>query len=126
MSNNSVETVTSTADRLKMGLAVLVIIAGIVGFSVLSDQPTVARVGVFVGSLVVAAFIAWTSEPGKRTISFGGESYNELKRVTWPTRRETIQMTGIVFAFVTVMGIFMWVLDKSIEWVIFGLLLSWK
>ena len=126
MSNNSVETVTSTADRLKMVLAVLVIIAGIVGFSMLSAQPTVARVGVFIGSLIVAAFIAWTSEPGKRTISFAGESYNEVKRVTWPTRKETTQMTGIVFAFVAVMGIFMWVLDKSIEWVIFGLLLGWK
>ena len=126
MSNNSVETVSSTADRLKMALAVLVIIAGIVGFSVLSEQPTVVRVGTFVGSLVLAAFIAWTSEPGKRTLSFAGESYNEVKRVIWPTRKETTQMTGIVFAFVAVMGLFMWVLDKSIEWVIFGLLLGWK
>jgi len=126
MSNNSVETVSSTADRLKMALAVLVIIAGIVGFSVLSEQPTVVRVATFVGSLVLAAFIAWTSEPGKRTLSFAGESYNEVKRVIWPTRKETTQMTGIVFAFVAVMGLFMWVLDKSIEWVIFGLLLGWK
>ncbi|OZI28261.1 preprotein translocase subunit SecE [Bordetella genomosp. 1] len=126
MSNTSVETVTSTADRIKLGLAVLVVIAGIVGFSVLSAQPTAARVGVFVGSLVVAALIAWFSEPGRRTISFAGESYNEVKRVAWPTRKETFQMTGIIFAFVAVMGIFMWVLDKGIEWVLYGLLLGWK
>ncbi|OZI33664.1 preprotein translocase subunit SecE [Bordetella genomosp. 5] len=126
MSNTSVETVTSTADRIKLGLAVLVVIAGIVGFSVLSAQPLAARVGVFVGSLVIAALIAWFSEPGRRTISFGGESYNEVKRVVWPTRKETFQMTGIIFAFVAVMGLFMWVLDKGIEWVLYGLLLGWK
>ncbi|SAI66839.1 preprotein translocase subunit SecE [Bordetella ansorpii] len=124
--NTNVETVTSTADRVKLGLAVLVIIAGIVGFSVLSAQPLVARVGVFIGSLVIAAVIAWFSEPGRRTISFGQESYNEVKRVSWPTRKETMQMTGIVFAFVAVMGLFMWLLDKGIEWILYGILLGWK
>jgi len=126
MSNTSVETVTSTVDRMKLVLAVLVIIAGIVGFSVLRDQPMAARVGVFVAGLVIAAIIAWFSEPGRRTLSFAGESYNEVKRVSWPTRKETTQMTGIVFAFVAVMGIFLWLLDKGIEWVIYGLLLGWK
>ena len=126
MSNTSVETVTSTADRIKLGLAVLVVIAGIVGYSVLSAQPLVARIGVFVGSLVIAAVLALLSEPGRRTIGFAQESYNEVKRVSWPTRKETTQMTGIVFAFVAVMGLFMWVLDKGIEWVLYGLLLGWK
>ncbi|SAI03533.1 preprotein translocase subunit SecE [Bordetella ansorpii] len=124
--NTNVETVTSTADRVKLGLAVLVIIAGIVGFSVLGAQPLAARVGVFIGSLVIAAVIAWFSEPGRRTISFGQESYNEVKRVSWPTRKETMQMTGIVFAFVAVMGLFMWLLDKGIEWILYGILLGWK
>ncbi len=71
MSNTSVETVTSTADRVKLGLAVLVVIAGIVGFSVLGTQPMPARIGVFVGGLIVAAILAWFSEPGRRTLSFG-------------------------------------------------------
>ncbi|GAB2893309.1 preprotein translocase subunit SecE [Paralcaligenes ginsengisoli] len=126
MSNTNVETVTSTVDRLKLGLAVLVIIAGIVAYSVLENQSSVLRVGVFLGSLVVAALIAWFSEPGRRTLSFGRDSYNEVKRVTWPTRKETTQMTGIVFAFVAVMGILLWVVDKGLEWVIYGLLLGWK
>jgi len=126
MSNTSVETVTSTADRVKLGVAVLVVIAGIVGFSVLGEQPMIARIGVFVGGLVLAALIAWTSEPGRRTIGFGHESYAELRRVTWPTRKETVQMTGIVFAFVAVMGIFLWLVDKIIEWVLYGMLLGWS
>jgi preprotein translocase subunit SecE len=126
MSNNNVETVTSTLDRVKLALAMLVIVAGIVAFSVLADQPTVVRVGIFIGSLVVAAFIAWLSEPGRRTISFSRDSYNETKRVIWPTRKETTQMTGIVFAFVIVMGALLWLVDKVLGWVIYGLLLGWK
>ncbi|VFR45539.1 Preprotein translocase subunit SecE (TC 3.A.5.1.1) [plant metagenome] len=117
---------TSTTDRLKLGLAVLVIIGGIVGFSVLSTEPMVMRIGVFVGSLVLAALIAWFSEPGRRTLSFAQESYHEVKRVSWPTRKETVQMTGIVFAFVAVMGLFLWLLDKGIEWLLYGVLLGWK
>lgn len=126
MSNSNIVTVTSTTDRIKLGLAVLVIVAGIVGYSMLEGQPGLVRVGIFVGSVVIAAIIALLSEPGRRTISFGRDSYNEVKRVVWPTRKETTQMTGIVFAFVVVMGILLWIVDKGLEWVIYGLLLGWK
>lgn len=127
MSNTSVETVASSTDRLKLVLAVVVIIAGIFAFSFFEGKwPAVARVGVFVLSLTLAAFIAWTSEPGRRTVAFAHDSYNEVKRVSWPTRKETMQMTGIVFAFVAIMGLFLWILDKSVEWLLFGVLLGWK
>ena len=126
MSNTNVETVTSTADRIKLGLAVLVIIAGIVGFSVLESQSMGLRIGVFVGGLVIAALIAWFSEPGRSTLSFGSDAYNEMRKVIWPNRKETTQMTGIVFALVVAMGVFMWVMDKLIEWILYGLLLGWK
>lgn len=126
MSNSNVETVSSNIDRFKLGLAVLVIVAGIVGYSVLEDQPTIARVGVFLGSLIIAALIAWFSEPGRRTLSFGRDAYNEVKRVVWPTRKESTQMTGIVFVFVAAMGLFLWVVDKGLAWVIYGLLLGWN
>ena len=127
MSNTSIVNVTSGADKLKLGLSVVVIIAGIVGFSVLESKlPMVARVAIFIGSLVLAAVIAWMSEPGRRTIAFAHESYNEVKRVVWPTRKETLQMTGIVFAFVAIMALFLWVLDKLVGWMLFGVLLGWK
>ena len=126
MSNTNVETVSSTVDRLKLGLAVLVIIAGIVAFSVLDDKPAVVRVGVFIGSVIVAAVIAWFSEPGRRSIGYIRDSYNEVKRVVWPTRKEATQMTGIVFVFVAVMGLFLWLVDKTLGWVIYCLLLGWR
>ena len=126
MSKSNVETVTSTVDRVKLGLAVLVIAAGIVLYSMLEGQPTVARVAVFLGSLIIAAVIAWFSEPGRRTLSFARDSSNEVKRVVWPTRKEATQMTGIVFVFVIVMGILLWIVDKGLGWVIYGLLLGWR
>ena len=126
MSKSNVETVTSTVDRVKLGLAVLVIAAGIVLYSMLEGQPTVARVAVFLGSLIIAAVIAWFSEPGRRTLSFARDSSTEVKRVVWPTRKEATQMTGIVFLFVVVMGILLWIVDKGLGWVIYGLLLGWR
>lgn len=126
MSNTNVQTVNGTLDKVKLVLSVLVIIAGIVAFSVFENQPTVARVAIFIASLVIAAVIAWSSEPGRRTISFGRDAYGELKRVVWPTRKEAMQMTGIVFAFVSVMAILLWFTDKVLGWAIYGLLLGWR
>ena len=126
MSNTNVETVSSTLDRIKLFLAVLVIIAGIVAFSVYENQPAVVRVGIFIASVVIAVVIAWFSEPGRRTLSFSRDSWNEIKRIVWPTRKEAMQMTGIVFAFVILVGAFLWIADKLLGWVIYGLLLGWN
>ena len=127
MSNTAIDNVTSTADRLKLGLSVLVVLAGIVAYSALESRiPAVARVAIFIASLIVAAVIVWFTEPGRRTVAFAHESYNEVRRVVWPTRKETMQMTGIVFAFVAIMGLFLWILDKFVEWALFSVLLGWK
>jgi len=86
----------------------------------------VVRVGSFLGGLLLAALIAWTSEPGRRTLGFARESYGEVRRVVWPTRKETIQMTGVVFAFAVVMAIFLWLVDWLLESTLYGLLLGWR
>lgn len=127
MSNQNVHTVSSMADRIKLVVAVLVIVAGIVAFSALDLQLAApVRVAIFIVSLLVAAGIAAISEPGRRFIGFAQESYYEVRKVVWPTRKETVQMTGIVFAFVAVMGIFLWLLDKSMEWLLFSVVLGWR
>ncbi|NYT66846.1 preprotein translocase subunit SecE [Alcaligenaceae bacterium] len=126
MSKSNVQTVNSNSDRIKLGLAVLVILAGIVGYSMLENQPSAVRVGVFVGCIIVAAVIVWFSDTGRRTLAFARDSQSEVKRVVWPSRKEATQMTGIVFVFVVFMGLLLWVVDKGLEWVIYGLLLGWK
>ena len=66
------------------------------------------------------------SEPGRQFGVFAGEAITEVKKVVWPTRKETMQTTAAVFAFVVVMAIFLWISDKTLEWVLYDLILGWK
>ena len=126
MATQNVETVTSKADLVLVTLAVLAAIAGVLGFTFLTEQPTLARVGVLIGGLVVAIVIAWFSQSGKRFLAYARESYEETKRVVWPSRKETVSTTGIVFGFVVIMAIFLFLVDKSLEWILYDALLSWR
>jgi preprotein translocase subunit SecE len=126
MATQNVETVTSKADLALVTLAVLAAVAGVLGFTFLTEQPTLARVGVLIGGLVAAVVIAWFSQSGKRFLAYARESYEETKRVVWPSRKETVTTTGIVFGFVVIMAIFLFLVDKSLEWVLYDTLLSWR
>ena len=77
-----------------------------------------------VGSAAVALF--FTSESGKQLIAFGRDSVRETRKVVWPARKEAMQMTGYVFAFVFIMALFMWVTDKTLEWLLYDLILGWR
>ena len=68
----------------------------------------------------------FTSEAGKQLIAFGRDSVRETKKVVWPARNEAMQMTGYVFAFVFVMALFLWLTDKTLEWVLYDLILGWR
>jgi preprotein translocase subunit SecE len=126
MTTQNVETVASKADFAIVALAVLAAAAGVLGFTFLSEQPTVVRLGALAGGLVAGIVIAWFSEPGKRFLAYARESYQETKRVVWPSRKETVTTTGIVFGFVLLMAIFLFVVDKSLEWFLYDLLLRWR
>ena len=126
MSQPNIETVASASDRIKVALAVLAVIAGVVGFYMLGEQPTVLRVASVLAGLAGGSAIAWFSGPGQRFFAFAKDSWAETQRVVWPSRKETIQMTLTVFAFVVVMALFLWLVDKTLEWVLYDLLLGWK
>ena len=126
MAATQVETVSSGADKLKLvGVAVLVI-AGIAGFYLLSKQGVIVQWAVLLVGLVAAAAVFLVSEPGKQFVGFAKDSWREVKKVVWPTRKEAIQITAYVFAFVVVMALFLWVTDKTLEWVFYGLILGWR
>jgi len=126
MATQNIETVTSKPDIALVTLAVLAAASGVLGFTFLTEQPTLARVGVLIGGLVVAIVIAWFSHSGKRFLAYARESYEETKRVVWPSRKETFVTTSIVFGFVVVMALFLFLVDKSVEWMLYDLLLSWR
>jgi preprotein translocase subunit SecE len=122
----SVETVTTTADKAKLATAALLVVGAVVAFYMLGQQDLWLRVVALLALMVAAAATFFTSEPGKQLIAYGQDSVREVKKVVWPTRKEALQMTGYVFAFVVVMALFLWFTDKTLEWVLYDLILGWK
>ena len=126
MANPSVETVSTAADKAKLAAVALLVIAAVVVFYVLGKQDLWLRVLSLLALMAVAVAVYFTSESGKQLIAYGKDSVKEVRKVVWPTRKEAMQMTGYVFAFVLVMAVFLWVTDKTLEWVLYDLLLGWK
>jgi preprotein translocase subunit SecE len=113
-------------DRVKLGIGAALLAAGIWGYYWLSDSLLVVRLLPVLAGLIAGAVVAWFSEPGRQFATFAGESVAEVKKVVWPTRKETIQTTAAVFAFAVVMALFLWISDKGLEWVLYDLILGWK
>jgi preprotein translocase subunit SecE len=105
-------------DKFKMTAAVLCIVLGLWAYYWFADTALVLRVLMVLGGLLAAGGVAWTSAPGKEFFAFAQESWQESGRVSWPTRKETVQTTGIVFAFVVVMALFLFAVDSSIAWLL--------
>ncbi len=106
------------ADKIKLGVAFLLVIAGITGFYTLHESAAVVKLASVLLGLLLAAAVAWTTDPGKRLLVFSKESVAEAKRVVWPTRKETVQTTGMVILFAVVMALFLWMVDASLMLVV--------
>ncbi|MBA5608350.1 preprotein translocase subunit SecE [Duganella sp. FT3S] len=124
MSNQSVQTVSTSNDKIKVIAAIVVMIAAVVGFYYLADKPALVRAGALVAGLAFAVLILWTSTTGRDFLNFAKEAVRETKKVVWPTRREAGQITGIVFAFVLIMAIFLWGTDKTLEFLLYDVILG--
>ncbi len=106
------------ADKLKIGLAVACVVAGVWGYYYFAETAQVLRVLMVMGGLIAAGGVAWLSTPGKEFFAFAQEAWQEAGRVAWPTRKETIQTTAIVFAFVVIMALFLFAVDTTLAWLV--------
>ena len=114
------------ADKIKFALALVLLAAGVVGFYLLSEQAMILRILSVLAGVGASVAVAWFTEPGQRFFVFAREAVAETKKVVWPSRKETMQTTGMVFVFVVVMAVFLWLTDKSLEWVFYDLILGCK
>ena len=114
------------ADKFKFALAVLLLVAGVAGFYLLAEQAMILRVLAVLAGTGLASAVAWQTEQGRRFFAFAKEATTEAKKVVWPSRKETMQTTGLVFAFVVVMALFLWLTDKNLEWLLYDLVLGWR
>lgn len=126
MASEQIETVGAGADKAKLAVSALLVIAGMVGFYMFAKQGAIAQWGALLVAVVLATVVFVSSESGKELLAFGRDAWREAKKVVWPSRKEAMQMTAYVFAFVVVMAIFLWLTDKTVEWAIFDLLLGWR
>ena len=126
MNNPTVETVSTGADKAKLAAAALLVVGAVAAFYFLGTEDLWLRVVALLALLVAAVVVFFTSEPGKALMAFGRDSVRELRKVVWPSRKEAMQMTGCVFAFVFVMALFLWLTDKTLEWVLYDLVLGWR
>jgi preprotein translocase subunit SecE len=126
MATSNIQTVNTNADKAKLALAVALVISALAAFYLLSKQGQIAQWGALIVGLAAAVAVFFMSESGKQLFAFGRDAWREVKKVVWPARKEAIQMTAYVFVFVLVMAIFLWLTDKTLEWLFYDLILGWK
>ncbi|WP_394756201.1 preprotein translocase subunit SecE [Rhodoferax sp.] len=126
MATTQVETVSTGADKAKLATAAMLVVAALAAYYLLSKQGSLAQWGALLLGLAAAAVVFFMSEPGKALYGFGQDAWREVKKVVWPARKEAIQMTAYVFGFVLLMALFLWLTDKTLEWLFYDLILGWK
>jgi preprotein translocase subunit SecE len=105
------------ADKIKIAVAALLAVAGLWGYYALADKATIIRLAALAGGFAAGIGVMWFTQAGRDFLVFSRESWDEAKRVVWPSRKETLQTTGIVFVFVFVMALFLWGVDAGLLWV---------
>jgi preprotein translocase subunit SecE len=126
MATSQIQTVSTGADKAKLAAAAALVLVALIAFYVLSKQGALAQWGALLLGLAAAVVVFLASEPGKALIAFGHDALREVKKVVWPARKEAVQMTAYVFVFVLVMALFLWLTDKTLEWLFYDLILGWK
>lgn len=110
------EETTSAIDTFKLMTAVLVLIAGVVGFYYFEDESQLLRVLGMLGVAVVAFLIAAGTDKGRRSLAFFKDSRVEVRKVVWPTRQEALQTTVVVLFMVILVAIMLWLFDMFLGW----------
>jgi preprotein translocase subunit SecE len=126
MATSEVQTVNSAGDKMRLALAGVLVVAGLVAYYMLAAQGVWVQWGGLLVALAAAVVIFFTAETGRQLVAFGRDAIRETKKVVWPDRKEALQVTLYVFAFVVVMALFLWLTDKTLEWVFYDLILGWK
>lgn len=126
MATSEVQTVNTSADKAKLAAAAVLLLGAFVAFYLLSAKGALTQWAALLIGLAAAVVVFALSESGRQLIAFGRDAWREVRKVVWPTRRESIQMTAYVFAFVVVMALFLWLTDKTLEWVFYDLVLGWR
>jgi preprotein translocase subunit SecE len=104
------------ASSAPVWIAATLLLAGVVGYYVLSTQPAWMRWGAVAGGFVAGGLVFFLSASGKSFWQFVRDARGELRKVFWPTKNETWITTALVFGFAVLAGFFFWLLDMLLAW----------
>ena len=114
--NTKVVAETNSLDTVKLGVALLMLLAGVVAFQYYAEAPRLMRVGGILLDVALAAVLASQTDKGRMIIGFVRDAQIEVRKVVWPTRQETVQTTIVVMIVVVVFAFLLWVLDIFLGW----------
>ena len=121
--NTQAEPATSVGDIVKQVFSVVFVVAGVAAFYYFSTDHTyfkevrlLYRVLGLVVIVLMASGMMLTTDLGRSVWSFVLESKQEVRKVVWPTREETMRTTLLVFAMVFIVGLILWLLDMFLFW----------
>jgi preprotein translocase subunit SecE len=106
----------SGLDNVKLVAAIVLVVGGIFAFYWFETQSLWLRAAYPVVGTVAALLLAWQTRVGRATLGFILSSRNEVRKMVWPTRQETVQTTLFVIATVLIVGVVMWLLDLVLGW----------
>ncbi|MGD8843816.1 MAG: preprotein translocase subunit SecE [Gammaproteobacteria bacterium] len=112
------EAQASSMDTAKLAAAALLLGAAVVAFYWFADQSLLLRVLGLLGVAVISVAIASQTGIGRSLWSFVGATRNEIRKVVWPTRAETVQTALAVIVIVLLLGILVWLLDMVVLWAV--------
>ena len=112
---------TSGLDSAKLAVAIALVVGGLVAYYWFDTQAWYLRGGYVLGGVVLGLLLAWQTAIGRATLSFILSSRNEVRKMVWPTREETLQTTLAVIVVVLITGVFMWLLDLFLFWALRGI-----
>ena len=116
--STSIQTTSSVPDLAKWVGAFVILGGGLAGFYYWSDESLLLRVIALLVLSALAVFVAVQTEKGRAAWDFVREAHTEVRKVVWPTRKETTQTTLIVIAMVGLVAVIMWVLDGFLAWLV--------
>jgi len=126
MATTQVQTVRTGAEKAKLAAAIVLVVAALAAFYLLGRQGPLVQWAALLVALAAAVAVFFASESGRQLAAFGRDAWREVKKVVWPARKEAIQITAYVFGFVLIMALFLWLTDKTLEWLFYDLILGWK
>ncbi|MDI1232224.1 MAG: preprotein translocase subunit SecE [Methylobacter sp.] len=114
--NTQVEASTSVSDVVKQVFSVIFVVAAVAAFYYFSEISLLYRVLGLVVVILAVVGLMLTTGLGQNLWGFVLEAKQEVRKVIWPTREETVRTTLLVFAMVFIVGLILWLLDMFLFW----------